>query len=114
MNLDFVVALEKRASLFSYSRSVKHIVHFYFLRDFDIGMHHHPEFETHCNSNKKFCYHLSFLATQFENIVHFLLLSFIFSRSVSKKYRAFLLRDNLDIGCTIFPVKFDMVYDQNF
>ena len=55
MNLDFVVALEKRATLFSYSRSVKHIVHFYFLRDFDIGMHHLPEFEfkTHCNSNEK-------------------------------------------------------------
>ena len=53
MNLDFVVALEKRATLFSYSRSVKHIVYFYFLRDFDIGMHYLPEFETHCNSNEK-------------------------------------------------------------
>ena len=53
MNLDFVVALEKRATLFSYSRSVKHIVHFYFLRDFVIGLHHLPKFETHCNSNEK-------------------------------------------------------------
>ena len=53
MNLDFVTALEKRATLFSYSRSVKNIVHFYFLRDFDIGMHHLPEFEKHCDSNGK-------------------------------------------------------------
>ena len=53
MNLDFVVALEKRATLFSYSRSVKHIIHFYLLRDFDIGMHYLSGFETHCNSNKK-------------------------------------------------------------
>ena len=48
MNLDFVVALEKRATLFSYSRS-----DIYFFRVFDIGMHHLPEFETHCNSNEK-------------------------------------------------------------
>ena len=53
MNLDFVVALEIRAILFSYNRSVKHIVHFYFMRYFDIAMHHLPEFEMHCNSNEK-------------------------------------------------------------
>ena len=53
MNLDFVVALEKRPTLFSNSRPVKHIVHLYFLRDFDIGMHHLPEFETLSNSNEK-------------------------------------------------------------
>ena len=53
MNLDFVVALEKRATLFSYRRSVKHIMYFCLLRDFDISMHHLPELETHCNSNEK-------------------------------------------------------------
>ena len=42
MNLDFVIALGKRAALFSYSRSVENIVYFYFVRDLDIGMHYFP------------------------------------------------------------------------
>ena len=45
MNLDFVIALEKRAALLiSYSRrSVENIVPFLLVRDLDmIGMHHLP------------------------------------------------------------------------
>ena len=94
MNLDFVVALEKRATLFSYSRSVKHIVHFYFLRDFDIGI-----CTIFLNSKrtaiqmKRICrarYYLLFLATRFENIVHF-----------------YFVRTLILVG-TIFTFKFDM------
>ena len=42
MNLDFVIALEKRVALFSYrsSRSVENIVYFYFVWDLDIGLHY--------------------------------------------------------------------------
>ena len=44
MNLDFVIALEKRVALFSYgsSHSVENIVCFYFVRDLDIGLHYLP------------------------------------------------------------------------
>ena len=71
---------------FLYGRSVKNIVHFYFLKDIDVGMHYFPEFEfdTHCNANRKNL----FLVSQFENIVHF-----YFVRTL--------------VG-TIFPLKFDM------
>ena len=116
MNLDLVVALEKRATLFSYSRSVEHIVHFYFLRDFDIGMHHLLEFETHCSSNliffsnKKICgtrYYLSFLATQFENVVHFYLYLLFLAAQLENIVHFYFLRTLILVG-TIFPLKIDM------
>ena len=44
MNLDFMIALEKRVALFSYrsNRSVENIVYFYFVRDLDIVLYYLP------------------------------------------------------------------------
>ena len=78
----------KFEALFFYGRSVKNIVHSYFLRDLDIGGYALSSL----NSTRT--------AIWMERICGEL--SFICSRSVWK-YRAYLLRDSLDIGRHYFP-----------